>query len=391
MAERNSGTWVEDLVEYFRELGGAAHYSDLYRYIEANPRRRLGREWQAVVLRTIEEHSSDTTVWGKRRLPDLFRSVDGIGKGNWALREQERATDFPLKAGDKIKRTELHTQFGGSRQGGMTASSRTPNILLFTDPETGLQHGYVDEWKDDGCFHYTGMGQTGDQRMIAGNLATLEHKKNNRILRLFLGSRFTVTYAGPFEVDEGQPFYWDYAPETGGGPKRWVIVFRLRPVGVVIPDSRMLQAPTAPPEVTTIPLEKQHIVSVVVTPNTATIVALRLEASLVIDFADYAEGKELLVERNRIAIGGGAGPFLTDAYVEDMNLLIEAKGACERGAFRMAIGQLADYRRFFKKPICAILVPTRPNDDLFALAKEEGIEVIWRSSSGFESTIERLR
>lgn len=75
-------TWVEDVVE----LGGEAHYSDLYRHIEQNPRRSLGRSWQAVVRRTIEEHSSDSTIWPKRKLPDFFRSVDGLGGGRWALR-----------------------------------------------------------------------------------------------------------------------------------------------------------------------------------------------------------------------------------------------------------------------------------------------------------------
>jgi hypothetical protein len=84
-------TWVEELVEYFRELGGEAHYTDLYRHIESNPRRPLGRSWQAVVRRTIEEHSSDSTIWHKRRLPDLFRSVDGLGEGRWALRNPEIA------------------------------------------------------------------------------------------------------------------------------------------------------------------------------------------------------------------------------------------------------------------------------------------------------------
>lgn len=74
------------MVDYFRELGGEAHYSDLYRHIEAHPRRKLGKSWQAVVRRTIEEHSSDSTIWHKRRLPDLFRSVNGLGEGRWALR-----------------------------------------------------------------------------------------------------------------------------------------------------------------------------------------------------------------------------------------------------------------------------------------------------------------
>jgi hypothetical protein len=81
--------WVDDIVDYFKELGGEAHYSELYRQIEDHPRRELGREWQAVVRRTIEEHSSDTTIWSKRRMPDLFRSVEGLGKGVWALRAYE--------------------------------------------------------------------------------------------------------------------------------------------------------------------------------------------------------------------------------------------------------------------------------------------------------------
>jgi hypothetical protein len=80
-------TWVEDLREYFHELGGEAHYSDLYRHIALNPRRPLGKSWQAVVRRTIEEHSSDSTIWHKRALPDLFRSVSGLGAGRWALRD----------------------------------------------------------------------------------------------------------------------------------------------------------------------------------------------------------------------------------------------------------------------------------------------------------------
>ena len=86
MPRTSRRTWVEDIVEYFTELGGEAHYSELYRHIEQNPRRPLGRSWQAVVRRTIEEHSSDSTIWSKRELPDLFRSVDGLGAGRWALR-----------------------------------------------------------------------------------------------------------------------------------------------------------------------------------------------------------------------------------------------------------------------------------------------------------------
>jgi len=115
---RSSRTWVEDVVDYFRELGGEAHYSDLYRHIEKNPRRPLGKSWQAVVRRTIEQHSSDSSIWSTRKLPDIFRSVDGLGKGRWALRNRSEVqnhlilrsnTDSPWNDNDGVSYEFGHT------------------------------------------------------------------------------------------------------------------------------------------------------------------------------------------------------------------------------------------------------------------------------------------
>ena len=41
-----------------------------------------------------------------------------------------------------------------------------------------------------------------------------------------------VRYVGEFVVDETVPFIWDHAPETGGGPLRTVVRFRLQPARV---------------------------------------------------------------------------------------------------------------------------------------------------------------
>ena len=103
-------------------------------------------------------------------------------------------------------------------------------MFIFSDPATGEQHGYIDAWRDDGCFHYTGEGQRGDQRMASGNAAILNHKQEGRALRLFMGARGVVRYEGEFEMDDDRPYYTADAPETGGGPIRKVIVFRLRPI-----------------------------------------------------------------------------------------------------------------------------------------------------------------
>ena len=118
-------------------------------------------------------------------------------------------------------------------------------MLIFTDPASGEQHGYYDGWQPDGCFHYTGEGQRGDQRMVSGNRSILDHEDEGRALRLFKGARGEVEYVGEFVLDDEQPWYETDAPETGGGPLRKVIVFRLRPVDTAAPPTRSRRSPTS--------------------------------------------------------------------------------------------------------------------------------------------------
>ena len=80
-----------------------------------------------------------------------------------------------LKSGQRLLRREVHERYGGRRQGGIGPSREAPVVLFFTDPATGHQHGYYDGWDDDKLFNYVGEGQTGDQRMVQGNKAILNH------------------------------------------------------------------------------------------------------------------------------------------------------------------------------------------------------------------------
>jgi hypothetical protein len=137
--------------------------------------------------------------------------------------------DWDLRPGDFIKRTELHMRYGGGGQGGIAASRRSPNVLIFTDHAVGKEHGYFDHW-DGELFHYCGEGQRGDQTIARGNRTILHHREDKRALRVFEGVRGTVRYLGEFEVDSAEPYYIASAPETGGGPARQVIMFRLRQI-----------------------------------------------------------------------------------------------------------------------------------------------------------------
>ena len=173
----------------------------------------------------------------------------------------ETTPNFPLNPGGSIKRVDLHNLLGGNGQGGISPSRQSQNVFLFADPDTGLQHGYVDGWKSDGLFDYTGEGQRGDQVMKSGNAAILNHKSESRTLRLFNGSTGTVRYEGAFEINASQPFYTTDAPETGDGPLRKVFVFRLAPVDVASPSDVTAMPPATAPTVTSIFIESnwQHL------------------------------------------------------------------------------------------------------------------------------------
>jgi len=74
-----------------------------------------------------------------------------------------------------------------------------------------------------------GQGQRGNQRMISGNRAILQHVEDKRAIRLFWGCRGEVEYAGEFEIDHLEPWHIERAPSIDGAT-RDVIVFRLREI-----------------------------------------------------------------------------------------------------------------------------------------------------------------
>ncbi|WP_312923236.1 HNH endonuclease [Empedobacter brevis] len=82
-------------------------------------------------------------------------------------------------------RRELHEQYGGSRQNGISPSSSEDLIFLFTG-KTGENYGYKDYWDED-IFFYTGEGSKGDMEFKRGNKAILNHKEDQKKLYLFEG------------------------------------------------------------------------------------------------------------------------------------------------------------------------------------------------------------
>jgi len=289
-----------------------------------------------------------------------------------------------LEPGKKTKRTALHRRYGGREQGGISPSAQSPNVFLFTDPARGLRLGYIFDGKcADGLYDYTGEGQSGDQLMTQGNRAIRDHQLEGRELHLFDASGKSLVYIGQYEyVDH----YRADAPQKGVADDRSVIVFRLRPLGktmdvAISPVRKLKHVP-----VRQLPVEQLLTEQTLVEPNRSPYKAKRREQKLVRRFMDSLldEGHEVC--RLQLWPKGEPAPFLSDLYDVTTNTLIEAKSSIARPAFRMAIGQLADYARLVKPaPRRAILLPEKPRLDLIKLAHSQGVGVIWADGDEFAS------
>ena len=128
--------------------------------------------------------------------------------------------------GHVYRRRDLHSQFGGQNQGGISTPAGRSIVFLFTG-ESGEQYGYSDGWTDEGIFFYTGEGQRGDMSFVRGNSAVRDHSSQGKDLHLFSSAqRGHVRYEGQM-VFTG--FQYRVAPDIDGN-LRQAIVFELVPL-----------------------------------------------------------------------------------------------------------------------------------------------------------------
>ncbi len=74
---------LDDIMNVLQNLGGKAHYSEIYREYERITGESLTASQRASIRKVIEMYSSDSKNFRGR---DIFYSVEGIGKGYWGLR-----------------------------------------------------------------------------------------------------------------------------------------------------------------------------------------------------------------------------------------------------------------------------------------------------------------
>jgi 5-methylcytosine-specific restriction protein A len=130
--------------------------------------------------------------------------------------------------GQSYVRRSIHEVYRGQMQGGISTPKDYPVIFLFTG-ESGERYGYgFDGDRGDGTYWYTGEGQEGDMRMVAGNRAIRRHREEGKTLHLFKYiRRGIVEYLGQARyVDHHQEATFD----SEGKPRR-AIVFELEMLG----------------------------------------------------------------------------------------------------------------------------------------------------------------
>ncbi|MCX7619035.1 hypothetical protein [Tepidiforma sp.] len=130
--------------------------------------------------------------------------------------------------GEEYYRPDIHRLFGGQERPGISTPSKARAVLLFMS-QGGEAFGYRDGWDAErGEYLYYAESRSGADRIIGGNRALVDHRREGKQLHLFEWTRPRwYRYIGEMEY-AGHEFR-EGVPGRDGRP-RTAIVFRLRPV-----------------------------------------------------------------------------------------------------------------------------------------------------------------
>lgn len=294
----------------------------------------------------------------------------------------ERVEKWTLRPGDITRRSEVEKRYGGGLQRGIEVSTQTPNIMLYSDPEVSVEHDYhFDGWSPDGAFHYTGEGRTGDQQLTGGNRAIRDSPTSGKTLRVFEAASGKQPggkqqrYVGAFRLDPRAPYR--YETVNSGGTKRQVLVFRLLPLDV------------RPPRTTVDTMPGARVVTELLGPDSNDVRSFRDRACQ--QGISTPEREETMrawetrlrhqshdVYRVKIVLPADKVMFLTDTYDATAQELFDVQASNSRGAVRMGIGRLMDFRRHVQPRACSLLLPERPSDDLMDLVSHARVGLVVR-------------
>ncbi len=146
--------------------------------------------------------------------------------------------DPQILPGEEIRNERLCDIFRCSPQGGMRRSKTTNSLILVSNHTESI---YDDRWIGD-IFHYTGMGQSGDQSLSSHQNRTLSESATNGV-QVFLFEIFRplyYTYIGEVELAE-KPYSEEQPDRDGKRRKVWIFPLRLKDHESVVISAASLQ------------------------------------------------------------------------------------------------------------------------------------------------------
>ncbi|MER6617067.1 hypothetical protein [Streptomyces xantholiticus] len=317
-------------------------------------------------------------------------------------------------------RDAIAAAYGCGTFQGIEPAARAGKVFVYSDPSAGEEYGYTFDGRaeDDEfgpLYLYTGAGAIGDQKPSGRNGSLLSHVEKKRELHLFVAAgrvpgsgTMQQRYIGQMVLDPIKPYDVRRGPGQDG-VMRDVLVFRFRPAEGTTPawtEADNLPAAAA----TTIEVTEPVVVAPapVVLPQqsgtkvkkteqhstpetTADIPAgqrkvLRREGELVTAFTAHLAAAGHETHSFQITIAGEPGALTPDLYDATDHILYEAKGLTTRANVRMALGQLADYRRHTPERETlrvAVLLPSAPTADVQDLLTEENVALVYQTDDGF--------
>ncbi|MBN7437902.1 Shedu anti-phage system protein SduA domain-containing protein [Mycobacteroides abscessus] len=148
-----------------------------------------------------------------------------------------RPVDWPtawhLDPGDTVSsRPQIHTVYGGNTRARIAPSAKTPNLLIFVDPDSTLLQG--SQMRQQTVLHVAGMTEY-EHQLSGENLTVLNHIERGLSLRPFQFERPGYRYLGECMIAQDNPIdRWESVEETnrisGHATSRYVPIFRLRPL-----------------------------------------------------------------------------------------------------------------------------------------------------------------
>ncbi|GAA4910270.1 hypothetical protein GCM10023237_32810 [Streptomyces coeruleoprunus] len=337
---------------------------------------------------------------------------DGLSLG--LIRVVGMTTTLELVPGLITTRDEIAAAFGCGTYQGIEPAKDAKKVFVYSDPSAGAEFGYTFDGRaeDDEygpLYLYTGYGANGDQELKSRNKSLRYHVEDGRELHLLVahgkvpgGGAMQQRYIGPMVVDPINPV--EVRRGLGKDNKmRNALVFRLRPVAGSAPawtDEDRLQpaAKTAIEEIDVQPkipaqtgVKDKNAEEHTTAETMANIPGgqrkvVRREGLLMEAFKKHLTAAGHTHKTFQITLAGEVGALTPDLYDETDHVLYEAKGQTTRSNVRMAIGQLADYRRHIPKPDglrVAVLLPSEPSPDVKDLLATQGVHLVFQTENGF--------